>query len=200
MATTVYLVRHATHDRVSRILCGRMPGVSLGAEGRRQAECLAERLAQREGIAAVRTSPLERARETAAIIAKRLGLEPQICEALNEIDFGAWSGLSFKALDGDPRWQEWNTARDTAEPPGGESMGAAQARVVARIERLRAEHPERGVVLVSHCDVIKAALARYLGLSLDNYARFEISPASVSVLALWPGGATVVGINEVVAA
>ena len=170
MATTVYLVRHATHDRVSRILCGRMPGVSLGAEGRRQAECLAERLAQRGGIAAVRTSPLERARETAAI------------------------------LDGDPRWQEWNTARDTAEPPGGESMGAAQARVVARIERLRAEHPERGVVLVSHCDVIKAALARYLGLSLDNYARFEISPASVSVLALWPGGATVVGINEVVAA
>jgi broad specificity phosphatase PhoE len=199
VTTTVYLVRHATHDRVSRILCGRMPGVILGDEGRRQAERLAERFA-RERIAAVLTSPLERSRETAEIIAKRLGLEAQVCEDLNEIDFGEWSGKRFDALHDDPRWWLWNDARGLAQPPGGESMSAAQSRVVRRIERLRDEHPEAGVALVSHCDVIKAALARYLGLPLDAYSLFEISPASVSVLALWPGGAKVVSMNEAVAA
>ena len=64
MTTTVFLVRHAAHDRLNRILCGRMPGVSLGADGRAQAAALAERLA-RESLAAVYASPLERACETA---------------------------------------------------------------------------------------------------------------------------------------
>jgi broad specificity phosphatase PhoE len=199
VTTTVFLVRHATHDRVSRILCGRMLGVTLGPEGRLQAARLAERFACQQ-IAAVITSPLERARETAEVIVARLGVPLEISDELDEIDFGEWSGTSFEALANDPRWREWNASRSTARPPGGESMSAAQTRIVGRIERLREEHPGAGVILVSHCDVIKAALTRYLGLSLDAYARFEISPASISVLALWPGGATVIGMNEVVAA
>lgn len=199
MATTVILIRHATHDRVGAILCGRMPEVTLGDEGRREAKLLADRF-RGESIAAVITSPLERARETAQVIADRIGVPIEIDEALNEIDFGDWTGQSFDALDPDPRWRLWNTTRSTAKPPGGEAMTAAQARIVRRIERLRQDHPDGEVILVSHCDVIKAALAHHLGLSLDAYDRFEISPASVSVLALWPGGSRVMSLNEVIAA
>jgi len=204
VASTVILIRHATHDRVGSVLCGRMPGVVLGDEGRRQARRLADHFAGCP-IAAVIASPLERARETAEIIAERLGLPVEIDEALTEIDFGAWTGQSFEALDPDPQWRLWNSARATACPPGGEPMSAAQARIVDRIERLRDEHPDGAVILVGHCDVIKAALAHHLGLSLDHYDRFEISPASVSVLALWPGGGSRVmsmnqGINGALAA
>lgn len=199
MATTVILVRHASHDRVGTVLCGRMPGVTLGDEGRREAKALADRF-RGETIATVITSPLARAKETAQIIANRVGVLVEVDEALNEIDFGAWTGQSFDALEPDPHWRLWNTQRSTGRPPGGEPMSAAQARIVHRIERLRDEHPDGQVILVGHCDVIKSALAHHLGLSLDSYDRFEISPASVSVLALWPGGSRVMSLNEVVAA
>ena len=79
-------------------------------------------------------------------------------------------------------------------------MSAAQARILREIEQLRHEFPGAGVILVSHCDVIKAALARFLELPLQAYALFEIGPASVSVLALWPGGAKVIGLNDMAAA
>ncbi|CAA9309769.1 MAG: hypothetical protein AVDCRST_MAG90-362, partial [uncultured Microvirga sp.] len=100
MATTVILVRHASHDRVGSVLCGRMPGVTLGEEGRREANVLADRF-RNEAIAAVITSPLERARETAEVIADRIGVPVTVDEALNEIDFGDWTGQSFDALDPD---------------------------------------------------------------------------------------------------
>jgi broad specificity phosphatase PhoE len=199
VTTTVYLVRHAAHDRVDRVLCGRMPGVTLGPEGRAQAERLAERFS-RERIAAIVSSPLERARETAETIAERLGLELRISDDLDEIDFGHWTGLSFEALAPDPRWAWWNRERNAATAPGGESMGAAQARILREVERVRDEFPDAGVILVSHCDVIKAALAHFLELPLQAYELFEIGPASVSVLALWPGGAKILGLNDMAAA
>ena len=198
MAATVFLVRHAAHDRVDRVLCGRMPGVGLGEAGRRQAEALARRFAG-GGVDAVWTSPLQRARETAEPIAARLGLSARASDALCEIHFGAWTGQAFDALRDDPRWRRWNEARASGRPPGGEAMAEAQARAAGEVERARAEHPDGRVVLVSHGDVIKAVLAGVLGLSLDAHARFEISPGSVSALAVWPGGGKVLSMNEAAA-
>ena len=198
MAATLFLLRHAAHDRVGDTLCGRMPGVTLGDHGRRQAAALAGRL-EREGIAAIHTSPMERARETAEPIAARLGLAPQVEAGLDEIDFGAWTSRSFASLDGDPDWTRWNESRATARPPGGEAMAEAQSRALDAVERLRAAHPEGRVALVSHCDVIKAVLAHYLAVPLDGLHRFDIAPASLSALALWSGGGKVLGMNEVVA-
>ena len=199
MATTVYLVRHAAHDRVDRVLCGRMPGVGLGEAGRRQAEALARRFAGGGGVDAVWTSPIQRARETAGPIAARLGLPARASDALCEIDFGAWTGQGFDALRDDPLWRRWNEARGAGRPPGGESMAEAQARAMGEVERARAEHPDGGVVLVSHGDVIKAVLAGVLGLPLDAHARFDVQPASVSALAVWDGGGKVLSMNEGVA-
>ena len=103
MTTTFFLVRHAAHDRVGTVLCGRMPGVRLGETGNAQAHRLSERFA-REEVACIKTSPLERAVETAEPIGARIDEPPGICEAIAEIDFGAWTGMSFEALSQDPRW------------------------------------------------------------------------------------------------
>ncbi len=194
--TTLYLVRHAAHGLLGHVLAGRMPGVRLGPEGLGQADRLAERLA-REAVGAVHSSPLERARETAAPIAARLGLEVQVAEALNEIDLGEWSGRSFDSLDRDPLWRSWNSARSVTRPPGGETMLEVQLRVVAHMERVRREYPDAGVVLVSHGDVIKAGLAYYLGLAVDAWSRFDVDPASLSALLVGDWGARLRVMNEV---
>jgi probable phosphoglycerate mutase len=197
VTTTFFLVRHAAHDRLGRVLCGRMAGVSLGEIGRAQALKLAERVS-RETIAAVYTSPLERARETAAPIAARLGLDLQIAPEIDEIGFGDWSGLTFDELGRDPRWASWNTARSVARPPGGgETMLEAQARAVGFVESLRDRHRDGAAALVSHSDLLKAILAYFLGLSLDFIGRFEIGPASLSTLVVGDWGAKILTLNEV---
>jgi probable phosphoglycerate mutase len=199
LTTTVLLVRHAAHGLVDTTLCGRRPGIRLSEAGRAQAERLAERLAERRAgraVAEVRTSPLERARETAEPAARRLGLDPVVAEDLIEIDFGAWAGRRFDELDGDPAWTRWNAVRSQARPPGGETMLEAQGRIVRHLEILRETHAGRAVALVTHGDLIKAALAHHLGLSLDGWNRFDVSPASVSTLELGDWGSKVISLNE----
>ena len=187
------LVRHAAHDRVDAVLCGRMPDVHLGARGTAQATALAKRL-RGCGARAVLTSPRERARETAAPLAAALGVAPEVAPALDEIDFGEWTGRRFDALAGDSGWQAWNSARASSCPPGGETMAAAQARVAGLLAELAAEN--RDAILVSHCDVIRAAVLGLIGLSLDAFHRIAIAPASITTLDLWPGGGVVTGLNE----
>ncbi|KMO30618.1 histidine phosphatase family protein [Methylobacterium aquaticum] len=195
MTTTFFLVRHAAHDRIGRILCGRMPGVTLGREGRAQAVMVAERLAG-EGLAAIHASPRERAQETAAPLAARAGLTVETLPALDEIDFGAWTGTSFDDLNGDPTWAGWNQARHVTRPPGGETALDAQARVLRGLEDLHARHGDARLALVSHAEVIKLVIAHALGLGADATHRFEIGPASVSVLVLGAWGAKVESLNE----
>jgi len=198
VTTTFFLVRHAAHDRVGTVLCGRMPGIHLGARGKAQAERLAERFAG-ASVACILSSPLERAVETAEPIAARLDLPFDTCSALAEIDFGRWSGMSFETLARDPHWASWNTSRSTNRPPEGETMLEAQARIVGIMEDLRRRYAEHSIILVSHSDVIKAALLYHLGLPIDAYARLDVEPASISTLAVGDWGARVMRLNEVVA-
>ena len=172
-----------------------MPDVTLGEVGRSQAREVAQRLSG-EGLAAVYTSPLERARETAAPIAELCGVSAIVAPGLNEIDVGEWTGRTFSNLDADPRWHVWNTQRAAGQAPGGEAMVAVQDRISGELDLLREKHRGGRVAAVSHSDVIKAALCRVLGLSLDCYDRFEISPASVSTMVLWEGAGKVLSINE----
>jgi broad specificity phosphatase PhoE len=199
VATTILLVRHAAHPLLGKVLCGRMPGVALDEVGRGQAVWLGAQLVALRPVALL-TSPVSRARDTAAAIAEATGLAAQPCDGLNEIDFGDWTGAGFAALAEDPAWSRWNTARAEACPPGGESMQQAQSRVIAAIQRMQVDHPHGTVVAVSHADIIKAALLWCLGLTLDAYARFDIDPASTSAIALWQGGGKILWMNQGVAA
>lgn len=171
-----------------------MQGVGLSEEGRGQAERLAAGLARRP-IAAVVSSPLQRAQETAAPIAARLGLPVTTDAGFDEIDFGEWTGRAFAALDGDPAWDAWNRFRSVAACPGGESMLAAASRAVGAARALRAAHPDGEVVVVSHQDVLKALLAHLLGIPLDLFGRMALDPAHRSVVVLWESDVRVEGIN-----
>ena len=196
--TTFLLIRHASYDCLGRILGGRTPHLHLNAQGQREAKLLAERLADDRvfgPIHAVYTSPMERAQETAAPLAERLSVPFSVSEALNEIDFGTWAGQSFAELDPLPEWQYWNATRAEAWADGGESMAEAQARIVGEVSRLRDVHPEQTVALVSHADMIKAALLHTLEMSLNEYWRLEISPASVSVLNYGGEGPRLITVN-----
>jgi broad specificity phosphatase PhoE len=191
-----FLIRHAAQDDVAVRLAGRGPGAGLGEAGKAQARRLGERM-RGEKLDQIHASPRQRALETAQAIEEASGGPPiEIADALDEVDFGAWSGLDFVALAQEPQWRRWNEFRSLARPPGGESMLEAQARIVGHIERVSAAFPEEAVALVSHAEMIRAALLYCLGLSLDAWSRFEISPASITRLSVTALGATVFGVNE----
>jgi len=192
--TTLVLIRHAAHELVGHTIVGRASGVHLSPDGVRQAQALAERLAG-SAIAALYTSPLERAVETAAPVGARLGLEAALAEELNEIDFGAWTGRTIAELDRIEAWRRFNVFRSSARIPGGETMVEVQDRLLRLVDRLSAAHPGRTIALVSHGDVIKAALAHYLGVHLDLFQRIEIAPASISLVQLCSYGPRVLLVN-----
>jgi probable phosphoglycerate mutase len=179
--TTFLLIRHAHWDGVGRILAGRTPGVGLSPEGAAEADRLAGALASLP-VAAVYTSPLDRARETAGPIARRLGLEPREAPGLQELDFGRWTGKPLAELEADPDWGRFNRERGTARIPGGETMGEAVARARAALAEIAGCWEDRVVVAVSHGDIIRGVLADALGLALSRIFQLEVEPASVSVL------------------
>ena len=195
VTATILLIRHAAHVELGRILSGRRRDVALSNEGLDQAEIVADLLSV-EPIAAIYSSPRERAWYTARAIAEPHELKAQVADDLDEVDFGDWTGAAFSDLEGDPAWTEWNEARGTARPPGGESMAEAVARAAAALSAIAAEHDGESVVCVSHCDVIRGVLAHHLGLPLDNMLRFDVDPASVSRLMLGAWGARVMTVNE----
>jgi broad specificity phosphatase PhoE len=199
VTTTLFLIRHASHPLLGRILVGRTPNVSLGPEGLDQARRVGRRFAG-QPIRAVQSSPQPRARETAAPIAEGVNIPVEIASEVDEVDVGEWAGREFETLNADPRWELWNRERSSARAPGGESMLEVQDRVVAHIDRVRSSHPGGKVVIVSHADVIRAAVLYYLGLPLNAFDRIEISPASVSTLLIGDWGAKIFSLNETVAA
>jgi probable phosphoglycerate mutase len=197
--TTFHLLRHGEHAVQGRICAGRMPGIVLSERGRAEAESAAARLAG-ASIVAIYASPLERAQETAGIVGRRLDLPVTVLDDLAELDFGEWTGLTFDEVRKDPRWPEWASHRSLSCIPGGETMRAVQRRVVEALMEMRQQHPDDHVVVVSHGDVIRAALVFALGMPLDFYARIEVATASLSTMRIDAGGIRVIAINERVAA
>jgi probable phosphomutase (TIGR03848 family) len=193
--TVLHLLRHGEHSLVGRVLAGRMPGVGLSERGRAEIAAVAERLAG-EPIAALYASPLQRTRETAEIVAARLGLPVAFHDELLELDFGEWTGATFDSIRADPRWQAWSTQRSLATIPGGESMREVQRRAVEALLEIADRHREEAVVVVSHGDVIRAVLVFALGMPLDFYGRLEVAQGSLSTLRLDAAGIRVIAINE----
>ncbi len=192
--TTFHLVRHGDYSLLGRVLAGRTTGHSLSETGQAQAAAVAETLSAIP-LAALVSSPLERTRETAAPIAARCNMAVTIDPDVIEIDFGDWTGRTFDSLRAWPGWSDFTRFRSTAQVPGGESMLAVQARSVAAVVRLRQAHPEGNVVIVSHGDVIKSILAHFLTIPLDMFRRFDIAPASRSIVAVTDEDARVLAVN-----
>lgn len=172
---------------------------SLSPVGREQAEKVAASLARRGTIEAVVASPLARTRETAGIVAARLGLEVAVEEGLRETDFGAWEGLTFgEVRDRHPDdLDAWLASPDAEPTGGGESFAATGVRIAATRDRLVTEYAGRTVLLVSHVTPIKTFLRLALGAPPESLFRMELSAASLSAVAYYAdGGASVRLFNE----
>lgn len=192
------LIRHAAHVDLGERLSGRAPHRGLTAAGIDQATALAARLAY-QPIVAIHSSPLQRARETAAILADTMMLPISIDAAFDELDYGDWTGLRYAELAGDADWQHWNAQRADGRVPGGERMADAQARALHRLNRLARQWPDAMVAVVSHCDIIRAVLTEYLGRSLNRIHDLEVPPASISRVEVVGGRGRVLGISELAA-
>ncbi len=194
--TLLILVRHATNDWVKGRLAGWTPGVFLNAEGREQARLLGERMAALS-LAAVYSSPLERATETAQAVAAPQQLEVRVVEGLGEVRYGEWTGAELKELARHELWPGVQFYPSGTRFPGGETPGEVQRRAVETLDRLREQHGEQDViVVVSHADVIKLVVAHYIGIHMDLFQRLVISPASLTALAFARMGPRLIAFND----
>jgi probable phosphoglycerate mutase len=180
--TRLILIRHSEPSEADRERwCGRTD-VELCEAGHERARDLAAALAG-EPVAAVYTSPLVRARDTAAPIAAALGLEPVVVDDLREIDFGEIDGLRFEEWS--PQFPElvgWFETPSTAVFPGGESVAAVRCRVVTATDELRRKHEGETAVVVAHGGPIRIVLAEALRLNTDATFRLIVDYGSVSIV------------------
>jgi probable phosphoglycerate mutase len=195
--TTVLFVRHGTTATTGSILPGRAPGLHLSERGIEQATALAERLKDlSRKPTALYVSPLERARETAAPIAKALRLRPIVDKGLLECDFGLWTGKRLATLARRAEWRAVQHAPSTFRFPEGESFSEMQLRMWEAVTKIVKRHRNRTVIVVSHADPIKSAVTYAQGVPLDLFQRTVISPCSLSAVVFTAGTPMVLCVNN----
>ncbi|HEY4424276.1 MAG TPA: histidine phosphatase family protein [Pyrinomonadaceae bacterium] len=193
--TTFFLIRHASCNGLGRTLWGRTSGICLNEKGKQEAQRLADRFHAIK-LHLIYSSPLERGVETAETIARQTNLEVSTNPAFDEIDFGDWTGKSFDALSSDECWQRFNSQRHATRIPGGESFLEVQNRAVTALYALRSQNGYANVAIVSHADVIKAAIAYFTATPIDLLDRIEISPCSVSIITIDHDDAKLLTVNN----
>jgi probable phosphoglycerate mutase len=196
--THLLLIRHAVNDYVKTgKLAGWTPEVHLNDEGRAQAEALGKRLAEAP-IRFLYASPLERTMETAEAIRQYHPHLPILHkEGIGEVMYGDWEGKKISDLAQRKMWRVVQEYPSRARFPNGETMRGVQMRVVNALEELVLQHPRDLVAVVFHADLIKMALAHYLGMHLDNFQRIVVSPASISSIMLGHSRPYIASMNDV---
>lgn len=176
----LFMIRHGqTEWNRQRRVMGTGP-VPLNEQGREMVRILARAL-EREGIRAIYTSTVERARETAGILADAWDAEVRDEPRLNEASFERWIGRTYGELKGDPDFELYTTMPTRSNFSEHEGLAEVQRRVVESVERIRAECPGRKAAAVSHSDVIKPLIAHHLGMDLDDIHRLAVANASLTL-------------------
>ncbi len=168
MLTTLLLARHGeTDDNTRQVFQGRGGG-GLNEHGRAQSERLAFRLAKR-GVSAIVSSDLDRAKETALIVAHVTGIAPTFDENLREVDVGAWTGLSHtEVAERFPEeWDAWNSGLDVRRG-GGETYVELAERISGAIDRVAHTHMGKTILVVSHGAALRSFVCRSLGLAAQG--------------------------------
>ncbi|MGZ6316063.1 MAG: histidine phosphatase family protein [Anaerolineales bacterium] len=184
MTTRLYLVRHGATPLTMEDRFSGAEGIHLSDEGRVQAAHLADRLADHE-IAAFYCSSLDRAVETAAIVAKPHGLTPVKLDGLREISHGHWEGMSRK--DVETRFAEEYTAWEedpfTFAPEGGESGISVLSRALPAIRDIVVQNKDAKVLVVSHKATLRLIISSLLGFDARGYRdRLDQAPACLNIV------------------
>ena len=185
-ATIVYLLRHgatAANREVPYRLLGRSLDLPLDEEGQDQARRAAEVLRPYH-LAAVYTSPMIRAVETAAFVGRPHGLGPVVVEGLIEANLGRWEGLTWdQARAADPAlYEAFHANPGTVPYPDGESFLGAQRRMVPTIAELASKHRGGRIAVVSHNVTNRAYLAALMGIPIDRAREIRQANGGISVL------------------
>jgi broad specificity phosphatase PhoE len=192
----VILVRHGqTDENVNGRISGQGP-VPLNVRGQEQARLAAEVLAPL-GITHIFSSPLVRARQTAEFLATRLQKSIKEISDLREVGYGDWEGKTFNEMRTHPVAHQVFNDPINAAFPNGESLLEVQQRGIRVIEWMRGAYPQGIVTVVSHGDVIRTALAYYLGMPFNEYRRLDLDNGAISVLELFDGWIRVKALNFV---
>ncbi len=158
----------------------------LSARGRRQAKCLVACLGAHLSTpaAAVYTSPLRRAAETAAQIGRDLGRDVLPEPGLREMSLGKWEGMTVPEIQAafPGTYEQWLSDPLAHPAPGGEDLDAFARRVIGAFDRMRAAHPGQNLVLVSHGGAIKALLCAILELPIRSLFRFKQDNTAVNII------------------
>lgn len=194
----LYLVRHGVTDWNAE---GRLQGQSdtpLAPEGIEQARKLASRLSQ-EKIDAVWSSDLQRARQSAEIIANPHGLEVILSPVLREASFGLWEGLTESeiiALGQEDQWRNYRANSLTHRPPEGELLEEICERMLKVLEQIKVANPSGTVVVVGHGGSLRAILCDALGSPIPAWRRLSLSNACLNLIEYWDSGPMVKLLND----
>ncbi len=196
--TQIILTRHGQTEwnRVERFR-GRAD-IPLNETGLAQADATSRRIRMTWKPGAVYSSPLSRAVKTAASIAAPFGLTPQILEALTDIDYGEWQGLTPEEVN--IRWPEalasWYHTPHRAQIPGGETLQSLLERTSHAVQDVIERHPKDTIVLVGHVSVNRVILLHALGLPLARYWHLAQGNCAINVLEASDGDFTVLSLND----
>ena len=184
--TTFIFLRHAVSTaNEAGLLAGRAPGVFLSKKGELQANSLVSELKSLQ-IDKVLVSPQERCLQTITPWLKHAGKKVRVEPAFQEMNYGDWTGSKLKSLSKFKEWKQIQKSPSTFQFPNGESFTAAQSRVQRGLTALAKKHPTSNILIVSHGDIIKLAVASTLNLDLDEFQRIVIDPASMTTI-VWQG-------------
>ena len=179
---TAILMRHGETpwNREGRVM-GRRP-IDLDEDGRKQVRS-AVAMARVLAPDLIMTSPLNRARQSAEIIAEGTGNPPLVEEPdISEVLYGRWEGMVYGDLVDDADYLRYREHPIDYPTPGGETIVQVQARGVGAITRALTANPGKRILFVSHGDIIRTVLCHYIGLPLEHFRRIRIDNATFSAM------------------
>ena len=197
MTVKIILVRHGetAWNRVERFR-GQFD-IPLNSTGIEQAERTAQRIAKKWKPAAVHTSPLSRAYQTAERIATVCGLPVQSADGLTDIDYGDWQGLTPEAVQ--EKWpklaEKWYRQPGPLKIPGGEMLSDVQMRALTALQTFSTQYKDQEIVLVSHTVVIRAIILGILRANLDRLWKIGQEPCAINLIEYTPDNAILHSFN-----
>ncbi len=196
MQSIIFLRHGQAINNTDRILAGRTEGVPLTNTGIKQAE-LAAKFLKKMNVSAIYSSPIERAKKTAEIVANHNSLDYSIDERLIELEMGKFTGMRYEEIfekHGNVFLKFYSEAREISRN-GVETFSEVKKRVLEMVDHVKSAHPGENVVLVTHMDPIKSMIASVLDLRPENLFELIIANASLNIFKEHEGKLSISGIN-----
>jgi probable phosphoglycerate mutase len=196
LGSVIFLRHGQAKNNIERILTGRTPNIPLTEKGIEQAKKTAKFLEQMN-IAAIYSSPIERAKHTAEIVAQHNSLDVTIDDRLIELDMGKFTGVPYDDIftsHGNVFMKFYNGELEIAHN-GVETFAEVKKRILSIVDHVVEKHPDQNVVLVTHMDPIKAMLSTVVDLTPTNLFELIIANASLNIFREYNRKFAISGIN-----